>query len=85
MTEREKVNLLPMICNGDEHEWTDLSAHGCGALADDHVVSEAIVLGTRTKGGPGAVCNKCFQVWGQPQGVRQPDLVTVYLERMSWE
>lgn len=75
---------LPPICPDGEHDWIEASVHGCGALPDDHVLEEAIVIGFKGEGGPGSVCNRCFQKWEQP-GERDPDLVSVYLERMSWE
>ena len=74
---------LPSFCPEGEHDWMDLSVHGCGALPDDHVLEEAIVIGTKGEGGPGTACNKCFRIYGEEE--RDSNLVAVYLERKSWE
>ena len=65
----EKEPDLPPICPDGQHSWAiNPSMHGCGAGGGDHAVGELLVILTPVKTGqPGAVCQKCFTVYGTNQ------------------
>jgi len=77
---------LPIICPPDQHSWANMSAHGCGAGSSDQVFDEAIVFSTPVKEEKtGSTCNKCFQKSGEPQGKRDPNIVSAYKINRGWD
>jgi hypothetical protein len=77
---------LPIICQEGQHSWSDMSTHGCGAEEGDQVLDEAIVIFTPVKNEkPGLTCSKCFQIYGKPQGTRNPNITIVYQNSKEWD
>jgi hypothetical protein len=72
-----------------EHKWvksSDIAAPGCGAGDGDNVFQEITPMATTTPSPePGDICFSCAQIYGQPEGIKDPRLLALEKLLRSYE